>query len=105
MIYLVLIGYFIVLVLLLLWQWSNIYSVIIGAPAISSPKHDFLTQFADKDKTFLDLGCGVGSMCLRAAPHFKHVYGIELSPMYYLVSKWRTKKRKNITIIYGNFLK
>ncbi len=81
---------------------SNVMSHTAGAPAISSPKHRLWLSFARKDKTFLDLGSGLGSVCLAAAPHFKHVYGIEFSPWYYLVSCWRTRSVSNITIFYGS---
>lgn len=88
---------------LLVWQVSNLVSVVLGAPAVSSPKHDLLSEFADKDKTFLDLGCAGGKVVIAAAPLFKHVYGVEASPFYYLLAKWRTRKLKNVTVIYGNF--
>lgn len=103
MIYLVIAVYLIVVAVLLLWQFSNLYSAKLGAPAISSPRHELWKEFSSPNKTFLDLGCGVGSVLLRVSPHFKHVYGIEYSPWYYLVSKLRTRKRANITVCYGNF--
>lgn len=87
-----------------LWAVSSAVSVFLGAPAISSPVHDGWKTFADKEKTFLDLGSGSGLVCFRAAPYFKHVYGIEGSPFYYIVSRWRTRKLKNVTIIFGNFM-
>ncbi len=97
--------YFVIVSLLFFWQVSNLLSVLYGAPAISSPKHELWKKFADKEKTLLDLGCGIGSVCLRAAPHFKHVYGIEYSPMYYFISKLRTRKNRNVTILYGNMFR
>jgi SAM-dependent methyltransferase len=92
-----------IVLLLLFWQVSNFLSMWLGAPAISSPKIDLWRGFAHKEKTFLDLGCGLGSVCLRSAPHFKHVYGIEFSPWYYLLARLRTRRIENVTIIYGNF--
>jgi SAM-dependent methyltransferase len=88
---------------LFVWTVSNIVSVLFGAPAISSPSSMGWKKFANKDKTFLDLGCGGGMVLLRAAPYFGHVYGIEASPAYYLLSKWRTRKLTNVTVIFGNF--
>jgi SAM-dependent methyltransferase len=89
---------------LLFLLFSNIFSHLIGAPAISSPPHQLWKEFADPEKSFLDLGCGRGLVCQAAAPHFKHVYGIEYSPWYYLASRWQTRQLKNVTIIYGNIL-
>lgn len=42
-------------------------------------------------------------MCVRLAPHVKQVYGIEYSPFYYWVARWRTRRLRNVTIIYGDF--
>lgn len=88
---------------LFLWMVSNLVSVLLGAPAISSPPSMGWKKFADPTKTFLDIGCGGGTVLLRAAPYFKHVYGIEGSPMYYLVSKYRTRHLPNVTVLFGNF--
>lgn len=96
---------FILALVLLFWQGSNFVSMLLGAPPVSSPTRDFLKQFADSNKTFLDIGCGAGAILLQASLLFKHVYGIEASPFYYLLAKWRTRKLKNVTIIYGNFFK
>jgi hypothetical protein len=82
---------------------SNIISMRLGAPAISSPNVDHWKKFASKEKTLLDLGCGLGSMCVRAAPYFKEVYGIEYSPWYYFLATLRTRNLPNVTIIRGNF--
>ena len=86
------------------WQISNIISLALGAPAVSSPQHRFLTMIGKTSgKTLLDLGCGNGVVCLKAAPLFRQVYGVEYSPFYYYVAKWRTRHVKNVTIIRGNF--
>lgn len=89
--------------ILLFWQISNVLSALYGAPAVSSPQHEFLKQLADRKKTLLDLGCGNGSLCIKASPYFNQVYGIEFSPFYYLLAKVRTSRYPNITIMYGNF--
>lgn len=93
----------IVAALLCFWMAGNIISVLLGAPALSSPSSDGWKKYADKHKTFLDLGSGSGEMCLRAAPYFKHVYGIEGSPWYYLLSRYKCRKEENITILFGDF--
>lgn len=95
----------IILVLVLVfWQYSNIKSILLGAPAITSPSHRLLEQVARSPQTWLDLGCGNGSVCLRLAPLVKQVYGIEYSPFYYAVARWRTRRLANVTIIYGNIM-
>ncbi len=94
---------FIALLLSLLIAISNIISMALGAPAVSSPRHELWKKFAANDKTLLDLGCGMGNICVAAAPYFRHVYGIEYSPWYYLVSRLRTRHLKNVSIIHGNF--
>lgn len=101
---LILVAYAMIVVALVAWQISNLLSAWYGAPPISSPRHELWRDYADADKTFLDLGCGSGTLCLRAAPHFRHVYGMERSPFYYVVSWLRSWRYKNITIIYGNML-
>lgn len=103
--YLILLLSFLLVSMLLLWQWSNIHSLFLGAPAISSPKHDLWKELADPNKSILDLGCGNGSLCLRMAPFFQQVYGVEYSIFYFLIARFRTVKNKNIQIIYGNFFK
>lgn len=94
---------------LVVWQISNIVSMVLGAPAISSPHHDFWQMLIERDsalseKSIIDLGCGAGSACIAMSPHFFRVYGMEASPFYYVLAKWRTRKYKNVTIIFGNIL-
>lgn len=84
------------------WLYSNIKSMALGAPAISSPLLSKLNVLAKSDQTWLDLGCGNGSMMKRLAKQVKHVYGIEYSPFYYLFSRWRTGKDRNTTVLYGD---
>lgn len=88
---------------LLFWQLSTIISVLLGAPAVSSPKSEGWINLADKRKTVIDLGCGAGTVLIRMSPHFKHVYGMEGSPWFYFVSRWRTRNLNNVTVIFGNF--
>ncbi len=87
---------------LVTWQLSNFFSIILGAPPVSSPPHHLLKQLANNEKTLLDLGCGNGAVVAEASNYFKHVYGIEYSPWYYVLAKWRTRKLANVTLIFGN---
>lgn len=84
------------------WLFSNIKSMALGAPAISSPLLSKLNALAKPKQTWLDLGCGSGTMIRRLAKQVKRIYGIEYSPFYYLFSSWRTRKDQNATIIYGD---
>ncbi len=101
----ILLLYFVILAILVFIMLSNQFSIWLGAPPISSPVRRLWRDHADRTKTFLDIGCGAGLVCLAAAADFKHVYGIEYSPWYYLLSRWRTRKFKNVTIIYGDITK
>lgn len=105
LVWLVLGIYALMVCILIFWQISNLVSLWLGAPPVSSPHEDYWLPFANTKKTFLDLGCGNGTVCLRAAPYFKHVYGIEGSPFYYWLSRLRTRHCNNVTILYSNFLK
>jgi SAM-dependent methyltransferase len=110
LLYILLIAYALLVLGLLAWQASNIISMALGAPAISSPRNNFWPELVARDsslykKSIIDLGCGAGSACIAMAPHFRRVYGMEFSPFYFLLAKWRTRKLKNVTIIFGNILK
>lgn len=101
-VYIVLALLVVALLVAIFWLFSNIKSMALGAPAISSPLLSSLNDLARPDQTWLDLGCGSGTMIKRLAKQVKHIYGIEYSPFYYLFSSWRTRKDKNATIIYGD---
>ena len=108
--------FLIVGLVLLFWQLSSFISLVAGAPYLTSPltKKDWpklieevknISKPSKKDSsTFLDLGSGDGTICLYASNYFDYVYGIEISPFNYLLSHWRTRKHKNIKIIFGNIL-
>lgn len=59
----------------------------------------------DKPLSFLDLGCGTGSLIrflAKARPDCRFT-GIEHAPLPYLLAKTRNLYQPNVTIRYGNF--
>lgn len=77
-------------------SFSLLISIILGAPSISTQKSVViqalkLAQLARGCK-FLDLGCGFGTVInIAKNKYFTDVYGYELSPLPYLISKLRFK--------------
>lgn len=61
-----------------------------------------------KWQTFLELGCGTARVSIFLAKKYAdaHIIGIELSPLFYMISKIKVyfSWQKNIQIIYGNGL-
>lgn len=90
-----------------------VFSFISIAPWMPTRKKDFLriNKIANlkKWKNFIDLWCGTWSLCIFMALNNKdsQIIWIELSPIFYLISKINVifSKAKNIKIIYWNALK
>ena len=62
-------------------------------------------HISDSDVIY-DLGCGDGRVLKYLMSDSKaRGVGIELSPILYLISKFRLRKFKNINIVLGDFLK
>jgi hypothetical protein len=40
-------------------------------------------QFINRDKTFVDIGAHIGTYTWNIAPHFKHTYSFEPTPLIY----------------------
>ena len=55
-----------------------------------------------KKDTFYDLGCGDAQLLLEASPKVKKAIGIEIDPLRFLIAKVRTRKVKNVEVIFGN---
>lgn len=92
------------------WVSSHLYSLIFYVPYINSSKRvigDAL-KFSGlkKGDIFIDLGSGSGQALILANKKFSaRVYGFEISPFPYLISKIRTLGNKKIKIYYGDFRK
>lgn len=59
----------------------------------------------NKKDVLLDLGCGDGRIVIEAAKNVKEAIGIEINPLFFLISLFRVKAigLKNAKIIFGNF--
>lgn len=91
---------------LLLWQISNLISVFYGSPYVSV-KRDIVRKalklvHLKKGEIFYDLGSGNGDVLIEAAKLKAKVFGFEISPFYFLISKIRTFKYPNVQIKYQN---
>lgn len=91
---------------LLFWQVSNFVSVFSGSPYVKTRK-SIINKAIDivnlkKGETFLELGSGSGDVLITAAKYDVDVVGFEISPYYYLYSKLRTLRYKNIDIRFQN---
>lgn len=93
-------------IILFLWQASNLISIFFGSPYVKSKKKivDMVLRSLNikKDAIFYELGSGTGDVLIAAAKYNNNVTGIEISPFYYLYSKLRCLKYKNILIKYKN---
>ena len=96
------------ILLLLLWQSSNLISAIFGAPPVMTEHEVIITALKlakiKKGDIFYDLGCGNGQVLIEAAKMGAKATGFEISPYYYLLSKWRTAKYQNIKVRYQNIV-
>lgn len=93
---------------LLLWQVSNFISIFFGSPHVKTRKSiiNSALKLADlkKRETFYELGSGSGDVLISAAKFNVHTIGFEISPFYYLYSKLRMLRYKNIDIKFKNIL-
>ena len=93
--------------IILVWQISNICSVIFGSPYVSAGgriiKKALELVKIKKGEIFYDLGCGKADSLIYAANNFgAKAVGFEISPYYYLWSKVRTLPYSNIDVRYRN---
>ena len=97
---------FIIVIVLFIWQSSNLISAFLGAPAVMMDRKVIIGALklakVEKGDIFYDLGCGNGQVLIEAAKMGAKATGFEVSPYYYLLSKWRTIKYKNIQVKYRN---
>ncbi len=90
-----------------------VFSFFSIAPWVPTNKNDLekiwkIIQLNDDEK-FLEIGCGTARVSLYLAKKYPQaqIYGIELSPLFFLISYIKAKfsGQKNITILYWNALK
>ena len=97
---------FIIVIVLFIWQSSNLISAFLGAPAVMMDRKVIIGALklakVEKGDIFYDLGCGNGQVLIEAAKMGAKATGFEVSPYYYILSKWRTAKYKNIEVKYRN---
>ena len=82
--------------------------VLFGAPylPVLGPQARTALDLLDMQpgETLLELGSGDGKVLLLAAQRGISVYGIELNPALVLISRWRTRKYRDlVTVRWGNF--
>lgn len=92
--------------IILLWQVSNIISVLSGSPYVMADKkvvrESLKAAGLKKGDIFYDLGCGKGDVLIEAEKMGAKVFGYEISPYYYILAKIRTLNKPNIKIKYQN---
>lgn len=93
-------------ILPLIYGFSSLYSVVSGAPYVSSPTTLFPTilELAEPNpnRTFLELGSGIGNLLVPAAKTGMQVRGVEISPLLNVLARLRTRKFQNVQIRTGS---
>jgi SAM-dependent methyltransferase len=83
-----------------------LYSLTQGAPYVPTLKKQAAVALdlmsLNKGDVIVDLGSGDGGVLIAAAKKGYRAVGIEINPLLYLISKFRTKKFKNIEVKLGN---
>ena len=96
----------IIALIILLWQMSNIISVLSGSPYVMADKKVVIESLKaaglKKGDIFYDLGCGRGDVLICAEKMGAKAIGYEISPYYYIWAKIRTLNKSNIKIKYQN---
>lgn len=99
---------FIFCVSLFIWQLSNFISIFHGSLYVKSDKD--IIRFAlnkaglEKSDRFYELGSGNGDVLIEAHKLGANVFGFEISPYYYFISKLRTLFNPDIKIYFKNIL-
>ncbi len=96
----------IVLLILLFILISNFISSHCGSPYLKSKKEIIKKSLElsglKKGERFYDLGSGNGDVLIAAAKMGVKAIGTEISPYYYIYSKFRTWGKRNILIFYAD---
>lgn len=91
---------------ILVWQISNIISVIFGCLYVGTGnriiKKALKLAQLKKGEVFYDLGCGKADSLVIANSFGAKATGFEISPYYYIWSKIRALPHLNIAVKYRN---
>ena len=96
----------IIALIILLWQVSNLVSVIYGCLYVATDK--ILIKKAlkaanlKKEEIFYDLGCGKGDVLIEAEKMGVRTIGYEISPYYYILAKIKTIRNPRIEVRFKN---
>lgn len=101
MLYIIAISIFtIVYLCILLFMLYMLYAIVSGAPFVPSKQvmvEEMLkVAYVQKNECVIDLGSGDGRIVCAAAPLCLMSAGVEISPVLYLISKWKVW-RKGLT--------
>lgn len=104
--------FLVILLYVVFWQLSLIYSMILGAPIVyaDAPAINECYKLAELKKTELvvDLGCGNGKSLAIACREFgAKGIGVEKSPYAYLTARIKRLEHRGVDyeIIFGDFKK
>lgn len=89
-----------------IWQISNLISIIFGSPFVSANilvmKKAIEKADLKKGDLFFELGCGLGYSLIETQKYGVKAVGLEISPLFYLISRIKTFGFKNIQIKMKN---
>lgn len=96
----------IITVIIFLWQISNFISIFAGSVYVAA-RYDLILFALKKAKLrykqhFVDLGSGKGDAVILAQKLGAFSTGIEISPFYYFLSRYRTVKMPDINIRFAD---
>lgn len=91
---------------LLIWQISNLVSIIFGSPYVLVKKKIIpaVLKLANpqKNELFYDLGCGNGEVLIEAYKLGLKPTGFEIAPVYFWLARLRTLRYRKIKVLLKN---
>lgn len=96
------------LLILLLLSFGVGFVVFFGPPYVPTLRRNMIAALDLLDlkpgQTMLELGSGDGRVLVAAAKRGINVVGVELSPIFVIISWLRTRRyRRHVRIIWGNY--
>lgn len=97
-----------IIFLAIFWVISTFFSIYGGSVYLGTKPEVVRAAFQlaglKKNETMYELGSGLGNGLIIASEEFgARAVGLEISPFYYCLSRFRTVKYHNIRIIFKNF--